>query len=87
MTRSNFVRLGRENYTPNAQFNFELRVNLICHGRPFILLGFRADYIVDSCYCLNESDEITVNGIEAARTGEVEFEAPMPIQNGIAQVA
>jgi hypothetical protein len=84
----NFVRLGPEKYVDNGQFSFELRLNLMSVGKPFVLIGFRADYIApDGCYCLNSKQEILVNGTKAPTAGNfLDLQTPVPT-NGIVQVA
>ena len=84
----NFVRFGPEKYVDNGQFSFDLRLNLMSVGKPFVLIGFCADYIApDGCYCLNDKQEILVNGTKAPTAGNyLDFQTPVST-NGIVQVA
>ncbi|MFB9948807.1 hypothetical protein ACFFP0_08105 [Rhizobium puerariae] len=85
----NHIAFGDEKYEDNGRFSFGLRLNLIAPGVPFILLGFRADYIApDGCYCLNGEQDILVNDVKCPTAGNfLDFREPVPISNGIAQIA
>jgi nucleoside phosphorylase len=84
----NFVRLGQNNDVANGHFTFSLRLNLIALGRPFILLGFEADYIApDGCYCLNLSHETSVKGDRISTAGnDFDFTTPIPIPDEMVQI-
>jgi hypothetical protein len=84
----NFVHVGSEKYVDNGHFSFGLRLNLISVGKPFVLIGFCADYIgPDGCYCFNGTQEILVDGTQAPTAGNyLDFLTPVPT-NGIVQVA
>ena len=86
---ANHITFGPEKYQDNGRFGFNLRLNLIAPGAPFILLGFCAEYIApDGCYCLNGDQEILVNDVKRPTAGNFyDFREPVPITNGIAQVA